>query len=150
TNTGQYLVSSSTQPFNYSLVKVNGQWRIDSLPRSQLLLTQSDFQRVYQPRDLYFLTQSGNTLVPDPVFVPQQATDTELATGLVQALLQDPSGWLTGAAVTGFPAHAQPLGQVRIGGQNATVDLGGEHGKPLKVNQRQLEQMAAQLAWTPT
>ena len=32
TDTGQYLVSSSAQPFNYSLVKVNGQWRIDTLP----------------------------------------------------------------------------------------------------------------------
>ena len=84
------------------------------------------------------------------MFVPQQATNTELATGLVKALLQDPTGWLTGAAVTGFPAHAQPIGQVRIDGQNATVDLGGEHGKPFKASQRQLEQMAAQLAWTLT
>ena len=95
-----------------------------------LLLTQADFQHVYQPRDLYFLSQSGDTLVPDPVFVPQQATNTELATGLVNALLQDPTGWLSGAAVTGFPAHAQPIGQVRINGQNATVDLGGSTESP--------------------
>jgi Lipoprotein LpqB beta-propeller domain/Sporulation and spore germination len=151
TGSGQYQVysGSSTKSYVFSLVSVNGQWRIDGLPTSQgLLLTDADFQHVYQPRDLYFLSQSGNTLVPDPVFVPQQATNTELATGLVKALLQDPTGWLTGAAVTGFPAHAQPIGQVRIDGQNATVDLGGEHGKPFKVSQRQLEQMAAQLAWT--
>jgi hypothetical protein len=145
TDTGQYLVSSSTQPFNYSLVKVNGQWRIDSLPRSQLLLTQSDFQRVYQPRDLYFLTQSGDTLVPDPVFVPQQATDTELATGLVQALLQDPAGWLADAASTAFPAHSYRIGQVRINGPNAIVDLGG---KAVTASHKQLQQMAAQLVWT--
>lgn len=151
TGSGQYQVysGSSTKSYVFSLVSVGGQWRIDGLPTSQgLLLTDADFQHVYQPRDLYFLSQSANTLVPDPVFVPQQATNTELATGLVKALLQDPTGWLTGAAVTGFPAHAQPIGQVRIDGQNATVDLGGEHGKPFKANQRQLEQMAAQLAWT--
>jgi len=142
---GQYLPSSSAQPFNYSLVKVNGQWRIDSLPRSQLLLTENDFQRVYQPRDVYFLTQSGNRLVPDPVFVPQQATNTELATGLVQALLQNPTGWLEDAATTGFPAHSYRIGQVRINGPNATVDLGG---KAVTATHKQLRQMAAQLVWT--
>ena len=151
TGSGQYQVysGSSTKSYDFSLVSVNGQWRIDGLPTSQgLLLTENDFQHVYQPRDLYFLSQSGNTLVPDPVFVPEQATNTELATGLVKALLQDPTGWLAGAAVTGFSAQAQPIGQVRIDGQNATVNLGGEHGKPAKADQRQLEQMAAQLAWT--
>ena len=145
TDTGQYLVSASTQPFYYSLVKVNGQWRIDALPRSQLLLTENDFQRVYQPRDLYFLAQSGDALVPDPVFVPQQATDTELATGLVQALLQDPGQWLADAASTAFPAHSYRIGQVRINGPNATVDLGG---KALTASRKQLLQMAAQLVWT--
>jgi Lipoprotein LpqB beta-propeller domain/Sporulation and spore germination len=145
TNTGQYLVSSSAQPFNYSLVKVNGQWRIDTLPRSQLLLTQSDFQRVYQSRDLYFVSQSGDTLVPDPVFAPQQATDTELATGLVQALLQDPPGWLADAASTGFPANSYRIGQVRINGPSATVDL---TGKAVTPSHKQLQQMAAQLVWT--
>jgi Lipoprotein LpqB beta-propeller domain/Sporulation and spore germination len=148
---GQYQVysGSSTKSYYFSLISINGQWRIDGLPTSQgLLLTEADFQHVYQPRDLYFLSQSGNTLVPDPVFVPQQATNAQLATGLVTALLQDPVGWLAGAAVTGFPAHAQPIGQVRLDGQNATVDLGGEHGKPLTADRQQLEQMAAQLAWT--
>jgi Lipoprotein LpqB beta-propeller domain/Sporulation and spore germination len=145
TDTGQYAVPTSTQPFNYSLVKVNGQWRIDTLPRSELLLTENDFQRVYQPRDLYFLTQSGSKLVPDPVFVPQQATDTELATGLVQALLQNPTGWLEEAASTGFPAHSYRIGQVRINGPNATVDLGG---KAVTATHKQLKQMAAQLVWT--
>jgi Lipoprotein LpqB beta-propeller domain/Sporulation and spore germination len=151
TGTGQYQVysGSSTKSYYFSLVSINGQWRIDGLPTSQgLLLTDADFQHVYQPRDLYFLSQSGNTLVPDPVFVPQQATNTELATGMVKALLQNPTGWLAGAAVTGFPAHSLPIGQVRIDGQNATVDLGEEHGKPFKADKKQLEQLAAQLAWT--
>jgi hypothetical protein len=151
TGTGQYQVysGSAAQSYDFSLVSINGQWRIDSLPTSQgLLLTDSDFQHVYQPRDLYFLNQSGSTLVPDPVFVPQQATNTELATGLVKSLLQNPTGWLAGAAVTGFPAHSLPIGQVRIDGQNAIVDLGAEHGKPFKASHRQLEQIAAQLAWT--
>ena len=94
--------------------------------RSQLLLTQSDFQRVYQSRDLYFLTQSGDTLVPDPVFVPQQATNTELATGLVQALLQDPRRMAGRCRVDRVPCDSYRIGQVRINGPSATVDLGGK------------------------
>jgi hypothetical protein len=147
TGSGQYLPysGSPSKSYVFSLIKNNGQWRIDSLPTSQLLLTQADFQRVYQPRSLYFLSQSGTTLVPDPVFVPQQATDTDLANGLVNALLHDPNGWLSGAAGTGFPAHSYRLAQVRINGPNATVDLGGKAGT---ASPQKLEQMAAQLVWT--
>jgi hypothetical protein len=149
TGTGQYLASSgsSSESYDFSLIKINGQWRIDTLPTSQLLLTETDFEQVYQPRDVYFLTQSGRTLVPDPVFVPQQATTTELATGLVNSLLEDPQrGWLSGAAVTGFPAHAWLIGgQVTISGSNAIVNLGEKHAT---TGRRQLAQMAAQLAWT--
>jgi hypothetical protein len=146
THTGQYLVSSGSarQSYHFSLIRVGGQWRIDSLP-SSLLLTQADFQRVYQPRNIYFLAPSGHTLVPDPVFVPQQATNTELATGLVTALLQDPGGWLSGAAVTGFPLNSRLDTGVRINGPNAIVNL---RGKGTIGTKRQQAQMAAQLAWT--
>ncbi len=147
---GQYqsYSGSPTKSYIFSLIKWNGQWRIDHLPTTSLLLTEADFQHVYQPRDLYFLSPSGHTLVPDPVFVPQQTTNTELATRLVDALLKDPTGWLSGAAVTGFPARSQPIGEVRINGPNATVDLGGWNGKPVAFRRQQLEQMAAQLVWT--
>jgi hypothetical protein len=147
---GQYQAypGSSSQSYKFTLVRTaDSQWRIDQLPTSQLLLTQTDFQHVYQPRDLYFLSQSGRTLVPDPVFVPQQATNIDLATGLVDALRQNPTGWLSGAAVTGFPAGSHPIGPVRINGPNATVDLGG---KAVTADRQQLDQMAAQLVWTLT
>jgi Lipoprotein LpqB beta-propeller domain/Sporulation and spore germination len=149
TDTGQYLVSSasSSQSYYYNLTKVDGQWRIDALPRTQLLLTQADFQSVYQPRDLYFLTPSGRTLVPDPVFVPQEATNTELATGLVNALLTDrDKGWLSGAVLSGFPDNAQLIDDpVTINGSNVIVNLAEKHAVS---DRRQLQQMAAQLAWT--
>jgi hypothetical protein len=145
TENGQPVTSSGPprQTFNFTLAKLGGQWRI-SHPPPTLLLTPDTFQRVYQPRNLYFLAGSGRTLVPDPVFVPEPDTTTELATGLVTALLQNPAGWLSGAAVTGFPAKSTVIG-VKINGPNAIVDLGGKAAAP---SQRQQEQMAAQLAWT--
>jgi Lipoprotein LpqB beta-propeller domain/Sporulation and spore germination len=148
TGSGQYLVSSGppTKSFSFILDKINGLWRIASLP-STLLLTQADFQRVYQPRDLYYLAPSGRTLVPDPVFVPQQATDTDLATGLVNALLEVPTGWLSGAAGSGFPSGSRQIGQVKIIGPNAVVNLGGSAAG---ASPQRKDQMAAQLAWTLT
>ena len=147
TGSGQYLVSSGpTKSFSFTLDKINEQWRIDKVPRSTpLLLTQADFQSVYQPRDLYFLAPSGRTLVPDPVFVPQEATDTDLATGLVNALLQVPAGWLSGAAGSSFPAGSRQIGQVKIIGPDAVVNVGG---KAATASHQRKEQMAAQLAWT--
>ena len=145
TENGQPVTSSGPprQTFNFTLAKLGGQWRI-SHPPPTLLLTPDAFQRVYQPRNLYFLAGSGRTLVPDPVFVPEPDTTTQLATGLATALLQNPAGWLSGAAVTGFPAKSTVIG-VKINGPNAIVDLGG---KAAAARQPQLEQMAAQLAWT--
>lgn len=147
TGAGQYQVASGrTAQYQFSLIKIGGQWRIDDLPRATpLLLTQTDFQQVYQSRDLFFLTPSGRALVPEPVFVPQQATNTELATGLVNALLQGPAGWLSGAAATGFPARSRQIGQVKIIGPNAVVNL-GQNAAAASAKRR--EQMAAQLAWT--
>jgi Lipoprotein LpqB beta-propeller domain/Sporulation and spore germination len=146
TGTGQYKPSTGAgKPYYYTLIKSGGQWRIDDLPTTQLLLTQTDFEHVYQSRDLYFLSESGRTLVPDPVFAPQQATNTELATGLVNALLQEPTGWLADAAQTGFPPGSSRVGEVRINGPNAIVDLGG---KAVTARGARLSEMAAQLVWT--
>jgi Lipoprotein LpqB beta-propeller domain/Sporulation and spore germination len=141
---GQSLPSSGSpkQKFTFTLGKFGDQWRISTPPPS-LLLTQDAFQRVYQPRNLYFLAGSGQTLVPDPVFVPEPDTTTDLAFGLATALLQNPIGWLGGAAVTGFPAKSAVVG-VKINGPNAIVDLGGKAA----ASPRDQEQMAAQLAWT--
>jgi hypothetical protein len=44
--------------FPLKLIRVNGQWRIVNPPR-RLLLSKSDFLRVYQPRNLYFFASPG-------------------------------------------------------------------------------------------
>ena len=73
--TGQYVGSQGIEHAHVPAVQVHGQWRIEN-PPGQLLLTEPDFQRVYAPRNLYFLADPSpsRALVPDPVFVPLQAT----------------------------------------------------------------------------
>ena len=104
-------------------MKVNGQWRIVDPPQRRLL-SKSAFLRVYQPRNLYFFG-AGGVLVPDPVFVPLQATTTGLATDLVKALRQRPLSYLSGVTKTDLPRRTTLVGQVKIEGPGAIVNLAG-------------------------
>jgi hypothetical protein len=146
TQSGQYVGAQEkvSRSFTFVLTKINGQWRIANPPQ-QLLLSQPDFQRVYVPQNLYFLADGGRTLVPDPVFVPLDATSVNLVTQLVQALLSNPQGWLAGAAHTALPG-ARLRRPVTINGGTATVDLGGRGAAT--ASSALLSEMTAQLNWT--
>jgi hypothetical protein len=172
TGTGQYLASSvsgakssaAKNRYVFTLVNVGSNWRISQLqleqtsrqgqtqliPQQQLMLTKDELDRAYQQRNLYFLDPSGRILVPDPVFVPQIDTNSDLATRLVQGLFKNPQGWLAGAAQTAFPRGTVMLGPVRINGPNATVDLGLPAAAAKAMKPAQLDQLAAQLVWTLT
>jgi Lipoprotein LpqB beta-propeller domain/Sporulation and spore germination len=147
-DSGQYVISSSTQGTTqerFGLVRSNGEWRISSLP-PRLLLTEADFRRVYQPRNLYYFSPGMQALVPYPVYVPQEATPSDLVTRLVSALMNPPSGWLLGAAETGFPSGTKLVNnQVTLDGGTAIVNLGGA---ATVASLGTLEEMSAQLLWT--
>jgi Lipoprotein LpqB beta-propeller domain len=153
---GQYLYGPKPggTSYEFTLEKLNGVWLITRLSNPNvLLLTQSDFEQLYQPRNLFFFTRKwlppSGELVPDPVYAPVEVSDsalnTSLATGLVDGLLQDKGSWLTGATQTAFPAGTTLIGQVTISGEVALVNLGGAaaHATQLQVNN-----MAAQLQST--
>ena len=145
---GQYqqVVSGPPRTIKFSLTKVNGQWRITD-PPNRLLLSNSEFHRVYQPRNLYYFDSTSKTLIPDPVFVPLQATSTDLATKLVAALGQQPVGWLQGATQTSLPTGTRQLSPVKIEGSAAVVNLGGTIAG---ASSETLRNVAAQLVWTLT
>jgi hypothetical protein len=148
---GQYQYTPRNNVYTFTLAQVNGVWLISGLP-DVLLLTQADFEDVYQPRNLYFFAHSvpSDELVPDPVFAPIQganyASNTSLASGLVNGLMTDRGSWLSAATSTAFPAGTTLLG-LTISGQTATVNLGG---KALRAGGIQIEEMAAQLRETLT
>jgi hypothetical protein len=132
--TGQYQYSPGTSTYTFTLQKLNGVWLISTLPTGEdtLLLTQEDFEHVYQARNLFFFARSPAPsnwdLVPDAVYAPLQnavsALNTNLASELVTGLLNDKDSWLTGATTTAFPRGTTLLG-VTITGQTAVVNLGG-------------------------
>ena len=145
---GQYSISSHSRDTGQKFTLVqqkNKQWRISSLP-PQVLLTQSDFVHVYQPRNIYFFDPAMQTLVPDPVYVPEEATPAVLVRQLIADLIPPhaPSGWLAGAARTAFPAGTKLLG-VSLDGGTAVVNVGGA---AVYAGEDALREMSAQLLWT--
>jgi hypothetical protein len=146
---GAYAVASATpnggQTYAYDLVMYGGQWRISRAPNT-LLLTLTEFHADYQLRNLYFFDPGGQHLVPDPVYVPLQATQEDLVNGLVQDLITQPPDWLAGGATqTAFPKGTRQLGKVTVDGGTALVNLGGAIARSRATVK---EQVSAQLLWT--
>ena len=155
---GQIVSASAPggQPgYQFTLVKVDNQWRISNLPRSYRLVKAYDFPQDYQAQDLYFFAATGppiqsqsqgELLVPDSVFVPKGTPPQSLLTNLVTALAQDPSTtWLQGTARSGFPSDTKILGVAQYGA-TVTVNLGG--AAVVSAPQDVLERISAQLVWT--
>lgn len=111
--------------YNFPLERIGGQWRLAQAPKGLLIETES-FDRYFSPHNLYFFNAGfdGNTLVPDPVYLPTTANQQTL---LVQELLNGPSDWLAPAVQTAFPAGTslEPAA-VPVSGGDATVTLSPE------------------------
>jgi hypothetical protein len=156
TGNGSYSVPSASAPDqavspqpSFSLVKLNGQWRIKDAPQ-KLLLTSDSFQYDYQLSKLYFFDPAGKILVPDPVYVPLQAGGpVGLITGLVNDLISPPKDWLSGGATkTAFPPGTKISG-VTIDGVNAIINLGGTIAKTSKASLTGvMQQVSSQLLRT--
>jgi hypothetical protein len=153
---GQYQYAPGNVNITFVLAKnANGVWLIEQLPLHTLMLTESDFEEVYQPRNLFFFADAPASelpnLVPDPVYAPQQsqnsALNTDLATGLVNGLLKGQGGWLSGATSSAFPRGTRLLRKVTITGKTAQVDLGGAAAHaPQSARQEMAEQLLATLS----
>lgn len=150
-NIGQYLDNPGPHRYTFRLGRFGDQWLIIDLPlTSPLLLTQTDFEQVYQPRNLYFWSPGDTDLVPQPVFAREGDTYADIATNLVKALLmsdQDNASWLEEATSTAFPSGTTLLTSVAIVGSSAVVNLGGAAAG---AGPAQLRDMAAQLVTTLT
>jgi hypothetical protein len=140
----------TTGSYQFSLMKVGGQWRISKPPPARRLLNVQQFGEFYRPQDLYFTNLPSaldQPLVPDSVFVPVGTPTTDLVTNLVKALLPaaygEPKSALLQKAAGTFPAGTT-LDGVAQTGSTAIVDLGGLTRASTTVK----EQVSAQLAWT--
>jgi len=145
TKDGTYAVPSASGPNSsgpqyFTLVKTGGEWRI-SAPPSALLLTQAQFTDDYDLRNLYFFDPNDRYLVPDPVYVPLQASASTLTSRLVGYLKTPPKDWLAGGATqTAFPAATKVTAALADG--LATVNVTGT------ISKAQEAEADSQLLWT--
>lgn len=143
---GQYQAAEEgarSDGWRFTVVRVRGQWRIAN-PPNQLLLSRNDVGRTFRSWDLYFFDPSMSVLVPDPVFVPAEATSADLVTHLVDALRQGPQGWLEAGTRTAFPSGTRVL-RTSVDGSTAIVDLGG---RVVAADDQRRDEMAKQLLET--
>ncbi|MGW7104175.1 LpqB family beta-propeller domain-containing protein [Streptomyces sp. NPDC054838] len=131
------------------LVREKDQWRI-ATPPSSLVLSESDFQRIYKPVNKYYF--AGGTLVADPVYVRQRSDpDSRMdpTTQTVQSLLAGPSKWLAPVVTSSFPTGTE----LRAGTKSLSADGQNTLRVPLNdkaknVAQPQCQKMATQLLYT--
>lgn len=75
----------------FGVAKVEGEWRISSLPAGfSPWISDVDFRRVFSPRPIYYPAANRKVLVPDVQWYP----DTGLATAVARAVLASPPVWL--------------------------------------------------------
>lgn len=124
------------------LVREQGQWRISNPPLG-LHISESYFERYYNPYALYFFEPSAQILVPDPIYLPE---GDQTATLLLAGLKQGPTDWLSGAVTSFVPADSDAQHPVRITDAGvADVPLNAE---AQVLGADETERLGAQLAWT--
>lgn len=133
---------ATSRTVRLSLTRQHGQWRITD-PRGQMLVRTAYYESQFEPYDVYFFNSAGRVLVPEPVHLPH---GRQTATSLVRTLLAGPGPRLAGGVRSAFPASASlDLSVVVKRSGIADVPLGPE---VLKLSPAQLNEAAAQLAWT--
>lgn len=128
----------------FGLTKVSGEWRIE-LPRTGfgLWLDSAAFDRLYSPREIYYVTPSGRRLVPDVRWFP---TGPRMVTTLARAQLGPVPDYLRGALTTGVPPTTKlAVNSVPIENGRAQVNLSGA---ALEADPIERASMWAQLAAT--
>ena len=130
--------------FGFNLRQEDGEWRIENPPPG-LFVTEFSFDSFYRSYDLYFLG-NGSSLIPNPIYLPALSNPANVASALMKALLNGPSGWLRPAVSTAIPPHTSlSVDSVTITGGIAEVPL-SDSVLDLPDPQRSL--LAAQIVYT--
>jgi hypothetical protein len=144
---GSCHAGGQTSCYPFTLIKSGGQWRIANPPH-YLLVDESDFQRAWEPQDLYFFDSVRQKLIPDSVFVPLGTSETDLLNKLASALKAGPPAWLQGATVNVFPAPVNVTVTADL--SEAIVNLEGARPHTVHIDQATLTLIGAELVWTLT
>ncbi|SOC48893.1 Sporulation and spore germination [Blastococcus aggregatus] len=123
----------------FPLAEVDGEWRITD-PPDGLVILETDFERLYDPVDAYFLDPTLQELVPDPRYLIRGEAQP---TAVVERLIEGPSSGLA-SGVRNPLLGAQLARRITVEDQTAQVDLTNVVLDP----SAPLEELCAQLVWS--
>ncbi|MBX6382133.1 MAG: GerMN domain-containing protein [Microbispora sp.] len=127
----------------FTLVKLNGEWRIDVAPDARLL-SYDDLWRAYRKVDLYYPPATREIgLVVDRVWVPIEP-DRGVPETLVRRLIAGPTSSIKDAVSSAFPPGIE-LNQITVEGDTVVLDFSSELDT---VSSDHLDALKAQLVWT--
>lgn len=142
------LATSFEEPDNketsFSLIQVDGQWRISDAPNGTIL-ERSDFEQIFTPFNLYFFDSTFTYSVPDVRWFADRST---VATSLTRVLLQGPAPYLENAVASAVPAGTK-LGRNSVPVENGTAQVYLESaGGSQAPSQLDIERLNVQLTQT--
>ncbi|AVZ38865.1 MULTISPECIES: LpqB family beta-propeller domain-containing protein [unclassified Dietzia] len=126
------------------LARQDGQWRIDRLPPG-VVIERTEFVSTYAQRDLFFLSGSGDSLVPDTRWTAADRTDLEFS--LVNLLATGPRPGLESAVLSRIPASVSVRPDDSADGRQGAGTAIDFTGLPVLSSQA-TTQFAAQVVWT--
>lgn len=134
--------SGAVMEYTLELERSGGEWRISNPPPG-LIIRDVDFDSEFEVYNLFYFAPGSEALVPDPVYIPRQAS---VATLLAQELLDGPSPGLDRGVETAFPPGTElaPAAVVETSGM-AEVKLSDTAQEASEQDRRR---MVKQLAWT--
>jgi predicted small lipoprotein YifL len=137
---GAYTPAEGGQtPLPFTLVKVEGQWRISKAPNG-VVLGDDQFGSVYRQYELTYFDPTWTYLVPDVRWFPATNAVTQIAKELIDG---KPSPWLAGSVASSFPDNvALDVPSVPVDSGVAKVPLSGG---ALRAQQTTLDRMQTQL-----
>jgi lipoprotein LpqB-like beta-propeller protein/sporulation and spore germination protein len=150
-----YTARDETLAQRFTLVKQDGEWRIDK-PPGGLLVADYAFEQFYSSYDLFFLANGrpskqpgavqSPVLVPDAIYLPEFRSPDNVASALVKQLLSGPTSWLAPSVTTAIPPGTTlSVDSVTIANGIASVPL-SDAVLTLPDTQRSL--LAAQIVYT--
>ena len=124
---GRYSVAGDTATQTlpaFRFVQQEGEWRISELGNG-ILISQQAFPSAFSQHTLFYWDSAFRNLVPDLRWFPSRS---EVATRIVNAMLDQPTSWLTqGATVSAIPEGTQlALAPVTVDAGIAQIDLTSE------------------------
>lgn len=138
---GIYHVGTGQLSYEFQLVQVDGEWRIENPPQT-LWIDSSSFGVLYNDVSLYFTDPSGSKVVPDVRYFREY--DEQLANRLMRGLINGPSEFLDPGVRNEVEAPVKLRSGLKLDSEVVTVDLSGLDQK----TEQQLKMVAAQITWT--